>query len=44
MLFQKDINKVEIMILINFENKINIMNFAYGVKLDLQVQKTDINA
>lgn len=35
LLFYKNIGKIEIIILIDFKNKINAINFAYVAKLDL---------
>lgn len=39
----KNIGKAKIKTLINFWNKINPINLVYMTKLDLWIQKTDIN-
>lgn len=35
--------KIEIMVLINFKNKVNTRNSTNAAKLDLQIQKTYVN-
>lgn len=43
-LFEKNMRKIEIIALINFKSKINVINFIYLPKLRFQVQKTNMNA
>lgn len=42
-LFKKDMEKIEIITLIDFENKINIINRTNAAKLSLQVQDQQLN-
>lgn len=43
-LFQKKIEKIKIMVLINYISKIIAINITYTAKLGLQMQKTEIGA
>lgn len=42
-LFQKDIKKKDMMVLIDSKKKVNTINPSYAAKLGLWVQKTDIS-
>lgn len=43
-LFQKDIGKVQILVLFKFESKVNAIISFYMAKINLRVQKMNVSA